>query len=185
MGERPKFRPVTKVKLVYDSENLYVIFHVQDNFVRCLKTEINSHVCEDACVEFFFTPDVNFPKRYFNIEINCNGTILMRYNSFPEKNFKYIDVEDIKQIGIAHSLQGIIENELSEPIEWTVECKIPISILEKYATVTNPRPGVKWLANFYKIATKTSNPHYITWSLVKSVKPDFHLPEFFGVIQFK
>ncbi len=52
-------------------------------------------------------------------------------------------------------------------------------VFEKYAGPAYPEPGVIWKANFYKIAENSSNPHYITWSIVDNPVHDFHLPQFF------
>jgi hypothetical protein len=51
--------------------------------------------------------------------------------------------------------------------------------------VTVPGTDVNWRANFFKIAVKTSNPHNISWSAVKSDIPDFHLPAYFGNLIFR
>ena len=185
MGEIPSFQPIVNAKMMYGSNNLYIIFRVEDRYIRCVNRIYNSHVCEDSCVEFFFSPDSDSPEKYFNLEINCGGTPLMRYSIVPRKNFKVIEYEDLKQIEIAHSLPEIIDPEIKEAITWTLEYRIPLVILEKYSELTYPKPGVVWKGNFYKIADKTSNVHYLTWSLVDQAKPDFHLPAYFGKLIFQ
>jgi hypothetical protein len=184
MGKIPEFCPVAKAKMMYDDDNLYLIFRVQDRFVRCITNEHNGPVWEDSCVEFFFSPDSSLPLLYFNLEINCGGTPLMRYNLIPRKKFKTLEIEDIKTIEIFHSLPEIIDPEIAEPVTWTIEYRIPISLLEKYTMITHPKPGISWRANFYKVAENTSNPHYMTWSVVDNPVPDFHLPQFFGLLKF-
>ena len=57
-------------------------------------------------------------------------------------------------------------------------------MIENYGKVTRPKPGISWKANFFKIGTNSSNKHYATWSLVKSERPNFHLPQFFGELRF-
>ena len=61
---------------------------------------------------------------------------------------------------------------------------IPFAIIEKYASLKKPGQGVKWKANFYKCGDKTSHPHWLTWSVVENPKPNFHLPQYFGTLQF-
>jgi len=56
---------------------------------------------------------------------------------------------------------------------------------EIISPVTVPGTDVNWRANFFKIAVKTSNPHNISWSAVKSDIPDFHLPAYFGNLIFR
>jgi hypothetical protein len=184
MGSPPGFFPGAKAKMMYDRENLYLIFSVHDRYVRCLTGEINGPVWEDACVEFFFSPDTGFPGRYFNLEINCAGTPLMHYNRVPDRDIRALAVSDIKRIEIAHSLPGKIDPEITEPLTWTVEYRIPVEMLEKYSKITHPEPGVEWRANFYKIAENSSNPHYLTWSPVENDEPNFHLPQYFGLLKF-
>lgn len=185
MGEIPGFRPVAKAKMMYDNENLYVIFHVQDQFVRCLTKDINGPVWEDGCVEFFFAPDTSYPEQYFNLEINCGGTPLMHYNLVGGMESREISVDDIMAIIIKPALPKIIDPEITEPVTWTLEYRIPLAMLEKYSPVIRPEKGVTWRANFYKIAENNSNPHYITWSVIDIPKPDFHRPEFFGILKFE
>jgi hypothetical protein len=185
MGPVPAFRPVAKAKMMYDAENIYVIFQVQDQYVRCLTDKINGPVWKDSAVEFFFAPDSDVPNHYFNLETNCGGTPLMHFNLVPRKESKELDIEDIKKVEIFHSIPGLIDPEKIDPVTWTLEYRIPLAMLEKYSKVTHPQKGVKWRANFYKIAENSSNPHYITWSFVDNPKPDFHLPEFFGTLIFE
>lgn len=184
MGIVPEFRPYTEARMMYDDYNIYVIFKTADRYVLCENKHTNDPVWEDSCVEFFFAPDKNLPDRYFNLEINCGGTALMHYNIIPREQFKVIDVEDIEQIEIAHSLPKIVYPEVTEPVTWIIEYRIPVNVLRKNSIITHPEKGVVWKGNFYKIAENTTNPHYITWAPVNNDKPDFHLSEFFGNIRF-
>lgn len=184
MGTVPEFNPVVKAKMMYDEENLFVIFHVRDRYVRCITKDYNGPVWKDTCVEFFFSPDNSLPERYFNLEINCGGTPLMHYNIVPNKDVTILKVDDIKLIEIAHSLPQLIDPEITDSVTWTVEYRIPLLLSEKYSIVAHPKPGIEWRANFYKIAENNSNPHYMTWSVVNNPIPNFHLPQFFGLLKF-
>jgi len=185
MGDEPLFTPSVQAKMTYDSNNLYVIFRVNDKYVRCLVTEYNGLVYEEPAVEFFFSPDPEKPLKYFNLEINCGGTPLMQFNDFAAKAQSFLKTEDIKEIEIAHSLPRVVDPEISEPVTWTIEYRIPLAMLEKYSKVVYPKPGTEWRANFYKIAEKGSNVHFLTWSFVDNPEPDFHLPQFFGKLKFE
>ena len=184
MGDTPLFVPGTQVKMMYDESHLYVLFLVKDRYVRCRITECNGPVYEESAVEFFFSPDPEFPDRYFNLEINGGGTPLMRYNDFRLQEHRFLKVEDIQKVDIAHSLPRVVDPEVAMPVTWTVECKIPLEMIESYAKVVRPQPGVEWRANFYKIAEKGTNVHFLTWSEVVNPVPNFHLPAFFGTLRF-
>jgi hypothetical protein len=185
MGNDPKFLPKVRAKLMYDDENVYGIFLVEDRYVRSVVQEYNGNVSGDSCVEFFFSPDSNFPERYFNLEINAGGTPLMFYITKPWDEFTKLKEEDIQQIEIAHSLPAVVDPEITEPVTWTIEYRIPLDMLEKYSNVTRPSPGTIWKANFYKTGSKTSNPNYLTWSFVDYPKPNFHVPQSFGSLKFQ
>ncbi|SMD43903.1 Carbohydrate-binding family 9 [Aquiflexum balticum DSM 16537] len=185
MGNKPQFLPSTFAKLLYDDENIYGIFLVKDKFVHCLVQETNGHVSGDSCVEFFFSPDESKPLFYFNLEINCGGVPLMQYVTVPRKEYVFLDEAEIGKVEIAHSLPQKVFPEIVEDITWTIEFKLPFKILKQYAGISHPESGVKWKANFYKTASTTRNPHYLTWSHVDQPKPDFHLPKYFGTLVFK
>lgn len=184
MGKIPPFRPLTKVKMMYDSENIYIIFKVQDNFVRLRTQGFNGKVFEDACVEFFFAPDSDLPLSYFNLEMNAGGTALMEFHPDAKTTVR-LKPEDFEPVEVAHSMPKNLEKEITEPVTWTVEYKLPISILKKFSKVTEPSSGTIWKANFFKTSSRSSNPHYITWSFVGNKTPQFHLPQFFGTLKFK
>lgn len=44
MGEKPKYQPATKVKMLYDDEHIYVIFRVEDQYVRSVAEEYHGPV---------------------------------------------------------------------------------------------------------------------------------------------
>ena len=184
-GEKPGFEPTVEAKMQYDTANLYVIFRVQDRFVRVVTHQINGPVWKDSCVEFFFAPNAAQPAHYFNLEINAGGTPLMHYNTVPRKETKSLPKRDIRSVEIAHSLPEKVDPEITDSITWTVEYRIPLDVLRQHAEITSPGPGVVWKANFYKIAENNSNPHYITWAPIDLPKPDFHAPAFFGELQFQ
>ena len=185
MGGQPKFEPIVEAKMTYDDNNAYVIFRVQDKFVQSTVQEYNGPVSENSCVEFFFSPDSSQPLKYFNLEVNAGGTPLIFYITKPWNEFVKIENDDIDKIEIAHSLPKKVDPEITEPVTWFIECRIPFEMLKKYSNVSNPGPGVEWRGNFYKTGSKTSNPNYMTWSFVDHPKPNFHLPQYFGTLKFQ
>lgn len=185
VGKVHSFQPEVKSKMMYDQANLYVIFQVKDRFVRSVTTEYNGPVSRDSSVEFFFSPDTDLPLRYFNLEINAGGTPLMYYITKPMTELKKLTTDELKQIQIARSLPAKVDPEITEPVTWTIEYRIPISLLSKYANVTQPSKGVTWKANFYKTGSKTSNPINMAWTFDYNAKNNFHRPQFFGTLVFQ
>lgn len=185
MGKRPEHFPKTEVKIAYDEAALYVIFRVEDRYVRAVTPKDQGPVCTDSCVEFFFSPGSDVSQGYFNVEMNCGGTTLFYFQRARGKDAVAIPETEFTKITRAHSLPRIVEPEITAPTTWTVEYRLPVEILKKYCPVTPPAPGVVWRANFYKCGDKTSHPHWLTWSPVDFPTPNFHLPEFFGTLRFE
>ena len=184
MGERPDHFPVVDVRVAYDETALYVMFRVEDQYVRAVAREDQDSVCVDSCVEFFFTPGSDVSKGYFNLEMNCGGTMLFHYHPDSGKDAIVIPKADCGRIARVHSLPHSVDPEIPDPVTWTVEYRIPIDLLQEYGNVSVPEPGVNWRANFYKCGDHTSHPHWLTWAPVDFPRPNFHLPESFGVLEF-
>lgn len=184
MGSRPEHFPKTQVKLLWDNRFIYVIFRVEDRFVKAIARRYQDSVFQDSCVEFFFTPSSDISYGYFNLEVNCGGTMLFNFQKAPSVERKPISESYARKIELFHSLPTIVDPEISEPINWILEYRIPIEILTHYCEVVWPAPTVRWRANFYKCADRTSHPHWLTWAPVLYPRPNFHLPEFFGYLEF-
>lgn len=186
MGEKPAHLPKVQAKLAYDAENIYVIFRVDDNYVRAVARKNQDFVCRDSCVEFFFAPGVDVTKGYYNLETNCGGTMLLHFQTLPRQNNRPLAPELLDKIEIAHTQPRIVDPEIAQPTVWTLEYRLPVAVaLTELPDAARPAPGVEWRANFFKCADRTSHPHWLTWAKVERPKPDFHVPEYFGTLVFK
>lgn len=183
MGSEPKHRPKTEIKLCCDSQCIHFISRVQDKYVRAVNENTPEKVCHDSCVEFFFSPSRNVSKGYFNIEMNCGGTILVNFQTAPGHNV--IDLRNSRdKFEIYHSMPVRVEPEVTEPTVWTVAYCFPFELLQDYRPLVKPEKGCQWRANFYKCGDHTSHPHWLTWNRIECDYPDFHRPESFGILDF-
>jgi hypothetical protein len=184
MGAEPEHRPRVLVRLAWHDDALHVIFRVEDRYVRAVAQHYQDPVCRDSCVEFFFTPGIDLGFSYFNLEINCGGTMLFWWH--PERRDAVpVAPADGNAIAVAHTLPQIVEPEIAEPVVWALEYRLPFDVIRKYCpNASRPAPGRKWKANFYKCADATSRPHWLTWSSVDHPTPRFHLPQYFGTLTF-
>lgn len=185
MGDKPEHFPLTQAKVMYDDANLYVIFKVEDRYVRAVGQGYQAKVCLDSCAEFFFTPSDDVSQGYFNVEANCGGAMLLYHQMERGVGLVPVADEDMDKIEVAHSMPKLVTEEITEPTTWTLEYRLPVSMFAKYAPVIMPKSGAEWKANFYKCGDLTSHPHWLTWSFVDKPKPDFHRPEFFGTLVFE
>ncbi len=184
MGTKPAHFPRTSAKLGWDAEALYVIFRVEDHFVRAVARKHQDSVCTDSCVEFFFCPGMDISRGYFNLELNCGGTALFHFQVVPRQNQIPLAAEHMARLSINRSLPQIVEPEIQEPVTWFVECRVPFGVLGPYREIARPKPGDTWRGNLYKCADNTSHPHWLTWSPIERPRPDFHVPDQFGMLTF-
>jgi len=181
-------RPRTQARLLHDAANLFLRFDVDDRYVVSLATNYQDMVCFDSCVEFFFRPKSDLG--YFNLEINCGGTVLWYYVEDPRPSaagsMKYTAVgpEHGRRLTIYHSMPAIVSPERSEPARWSIACRIPLSSVEAYVGPLGESRNRHWDGNFYKCADHSSHPHWASWTPMPE-KLNFHDPQHFRPIRFE
>ena len=182
----PGHRPRTRAKVLYDDGGIYVLFRVADRYVRCVRTEHQSHVYRDSCVEFFAQP--NPGGGYFNFEFNCVGTMLLYFMPNPPRGpsgklegYQVLAPEELATIRVNHSLPDDVA-EIAGPVEWWLEYFVPDALMERYAGPLGPPVERHWRGNFYKCGDDTAHPHWAAWSPVERL--DFPQPHHFGSLTF-
>ena len=185
MGKKPDHFPRVQAKIAYDDHYIYLIWKVEDQYIRAVANAHQGPVYQDSCVEFFFIPDGLGGTEYFNLEMNCGGTMLFHHQDFGNPEKVNISNQDIGAMKVAHTMPRLVLDEIQKPTTWYLEYAIPFEMLRKYYQFEVPSSGDLWRANLYKCADKTSHPHWLTWSPVDFPEPRFHLPEFFGNLVFE
>lgn len=186
MGPRPAHFPRTLARLQYDDDAIYVIFRVEDRYVLATARAHQDPVCQDSCVEFFFTPGEHVDGGYFNLEVNAGGTMLFRHQVIPRRDPRPIAGDVLRRIRIATTLPRLVEPEIAEPTVWVAEYRLPTDFLREVdPQARRPARGTRWRANLFKCADASSHPHWLTWSPVNRPEPDFHVPDCFGTIEFE
>ena len=180
--------PPTAARVIYDDDYLAIIYRVEDQYVRAVARKFQDGVCGDSCVEFFVAP-VSGLDAYFNFEVNCGGTMLVRRMVAEDekadgKENMPLTEQEWERIPMATSLPAIVDPEIAELTTWTVEYHLPLDLFESYFGISRPAPGTQWRANFYKCADRTSHPHWGSWAPVETATPSFHAPAFFQPLFF-
>lgn len=169
------YQPLTVFTTAHSEKYMYIDFFVRCNYLRAVNYENNSPVSEDSCVEFFVAPKCD--NHYWNFEFNCIGTINAS-NRTERKNPCRLTDEELAQIKRYASCGNRPFNEVEGLFNWNLTVAIPLDLIGlKY----NGTP-IAIKGNFYKCASATSLPHYMSWNPIKTEKPNFHCQEFFGDI---
>lgn len=178
--ESSTHRPLVHARLAHNTTCLFGIFHVRDRYVRCIRTEFQSEVWKDSCVEIFLQPPGG---RYFNFEFNCGGAVRCSCRPVDGSGRPHVlTFEQGQAIGIAHSLPSVIDPEISGEQLWTLEFSIPLRVFEESLGASLRFSESTWKGNLFKCGDETSHPHWLSWSPVPEV--NFHRPDCFGDLVF-
>lgn len=170
------YHPLTTFSAAHSDKYLYIDFFVRANYLRAMNYLNNSPVYEDSCVEVFLQPDIE-SSTYFNFEFNCIGTINASRRTSREDSVHLSD-EELNTVKRYASCGTRPFQEVEGLFAWNVVIAIPLCLigLEYSGKSLNLR------GNFYKCASATQQPHFLSWSPIDTPRPDFHRPEFFGTI---
>ena len=175
----------TQVKLSATSDTLFIQIIAQDNYSYAKQTELNHMlICQDSCVEFFFSPSGVLGSSYVNLEVNCCGTLHLAYGAGRDKR-QFISLEAASLIQCKSSLNlgmdSPVKIESKEDSQWTIDIALPFAVIE--ALTGEAVNKDKWFANFYRCGGRTE-PQYAVWNNINVVDPDYHRPEHFGELVF-
>jgi Carbohydrate-binding family 9 len=170
------YKPNVHFSIAYNSHNIFLKYYVTEKFIKAANGFINAPVYDDTCVEFFIS--FNKEPAYYNFEFNCIGNSLVGFGKGKEGR-QLLPEDVINNINYHVSISNTKDNlkywELSIAIPYSVFCYHDIASLK----------GKECNVNFYKCGDMLKVPHFLTWSNIESIEPDFHLPQFFGTLAFE
>ncbi len=173
------YKPDVQFSISYTAKEFILKYYVTEHYFKAEKTGSNQDVYEDSCVEFFVSPADD--GIYYNFEFNAIGTCLMGSGTGRE-NRPRTDPEIISKIRRKTSSGLKPVNEKTGEYSWDITLAIPLEVL--FLHKIEGLKGKTMRANFYKCGDKLEIPHYLTWNPVETEKPDYHRPEFFGLLRF-
>lgn len=168
------YRPSVNFRFAHSDKAIAVLFEVSEDHVKAVAMEDNGPVWEDSCVEFFVMgPD---GKHYTNFEMNCIGTLLAarRTSRHDPVHFTPEQFAPVRRItSLPHEP---VDSKATGESWWAIEV-IPF---EAFGYTEKP---ASLRANLYKCGDKCDQPHFLSWSPIGLPNPDFHCPQWFGVIE--
>ncbi len=162
-----------EAKLCYDENALYVLLSAKEEHIRAENCGPLAAVYEDSCLEFFFSP-IPGDLRYFNIEVNPNGSYYLGYGTNRHNTIRFIPKKSPIDPKVSRTSDG-----------WQVEYSIPWEFVWRFFPEFTPTSGKCIRANCYKCGDCTVVPHYITWNPIVIAQEDFHCPNEFGLMIFE
>jgi len=159
-------------RICYDEDGLYIHMCATEPKIRAEYKEPLSMVCEDSCMEFFFSP-VPGDERYLNFEINPNCRTFIGVGSGRADNVRLAPMNE----------DALFQKKcLFTEDGWEVFYRIPLIFLRSLFPTCELRSGTVIRANCYKCGDLTEEPHYLSWNPVDHPTPDFHRSCDFGTM---
>ena len=177
--EEYPYIPEASFKIFHDGTNIYLQFEVTEKDIHSKITEDFGEVWTDPCVEMFIAPDSD---TYYNFECTCIGKMLVACHA-TGKETERMPLDTLATIKRIPTL-GIDNFDLREgENSWSIIEIIPATTLFNHKIES--WDGKRMRANFYKCGDNLPTPHFLSWNKIDYPRPNFHLPEYFGEIQFE
>lgn len=198
---RPAPRFLTRAKLLWDDDNLYVGADLEEPDLWGTLAERDAVIFQDNDFELFIDPDGD-THEYYELEINALGTVwdLLLVRPYRDGG-PAVNAWDIAGLRAAVRLDGTLNDPSDRDRGWTVELALPWAVLRECAhREAPPRDGDRWRLNFSRVEWRarvdggayakrvdpaTGRPlpeDNWVWSPQGVIA--MHYPEMWGVVQF-
>jgi hypothetical protein len=185
----------TRIKLLWDDDNLYVAAELQEPDVKATLTKHDSIIYRDNDFELFLKPLAE-ATGYFEFEINALNTSWDLYlNNTYNAGGKPDNSWDIPGLKTAVAIQGTLNQSTDKDRGWTVEIAIPWTAYASRLPVTRPQIGSQWRANFSRVEwpkgvsiDTPAAPHEHkenNWVWTPQGAVNMHIPEKWGYLNFR
>lgn len=174
------YSPNVEFRMAHTDNAILLHFKVKEASVRAIAGKDNGPVWEDACVEFFSIPAGDGV--YYNMECNCAGTLLIGAGA-GRNDRQHAPQEVLDKVQRWSSLGRESFAERVGECGWEVALVIPYSAFFLHDITSLDGKSIR--ANFYKCGDELQTPHFLSWNPIELEKPNFHCPEFFGMLNME
>jgi dienelactone hydrolase len=197
--DQPRYE--TKVKMLWDEENLYIAARLDEPHVWGTITERNAVIFNDNDFEVFIDPDSD-GHDYYEFEMNALNTV---WNLFMDRPYKHSGNAAIREMPGQKTgvfVKGTINDPSDTDEYWTVEIAFPFKGMAEHAgTDCPPTDGQQWRINFSRVEWehKVVDDKYVripevgaphasgneeNWIWSPQGVVNMHRPETWGYIQY-
>lgn len=170
------YRPNVDFAIAHANSFLYLKYFIEEHELKANYSRLNDPVYKDSCVEFFVALEGD--ENYYNFEFNCLGVCLCGYG--PGRGNRQRLPETV--LSLIETYTQIHKRGIESTFQWEISIAIPVEVF-CFRQIESLQ-GMQGRANFYKCGDELRAPHYLSWSRINTEKPDFHRPEFFGLLRF-
>lgn len=151
--KRPKPRFETKVKMLWDEENLYFGAVLYGDEIWATLTERDCVIFYDNDFEIFIDPDSD-THQYYEFEMNALNTVwdLFLTKPYRDRGGRPLNGWDIKGLQTAVHINGTLNDSDADNKYWMVEVVMPFASLKEMAQgCFAPQVGDYYRVNFSRV----------------------------------
>lgn len=158
----------TQVRAIWSSEFLYLRFEAKYRNIFTFpdrNQRLNELWTRDV-MEVFLQPAGESGHFYKEIEVSPNGD--------------WLDLNIVagKDVNLNCSMKSRTAIRSNEKV-WTADVALPMSCL-----IDRFDPKLNWRVNFFRVEGAGGDRFYSSWRPTNTAKPNFHVPEVFGILRF-
>ncbi len=168
----------TKVKMVWDDKNLYVLFSCEDPDVWSTIGKHDGSLWTQEVVELMMDPEGD-GATYVELQVNPKGASFDAY--LPRYRQTQADWES--GLKAAVTVQGTLNQRKDKDKGWTVEMAVPLRAAFGKGKPQPVSVGTKWRVNMFRMEVPRGGAR-VAMAWVAPLKPDFHVLSRFGAIVF-
>ena len=164
--------------IAHNGNAIFLKYHVVEDHMLA-GSSTNGDIHKDSCVEFFIAFEDD--NSYYNLEFNSLGWGKIGYGADRE-NRTLLSASLINRVATSCRINSSAKKNGDKLFTWEMVLVIPLAIFchHNFSSFKVLRAR----GNFYKCGDNMPEPHFLTWSLIKSPTPDFHQKEYFAEIEF-
>ncbi len=169
----------TTVRLLWDDENLYVGYDVEDVDITAVYENRDDPTYRDDAVEIFLNPLPDQLDVYVGLEMNAPGVLydyLMYDARYALKRY------DLQGVQIGTDLRGTLNQRDDQDRGWSLEVAIPWENFADFGPA--PEAGARWKANLNRWDGVAPDRRMSIWSDPQNDRSNPHVPARFGDLVF-
>jgi hypothetical protein len=189
----PTYR--TRVKMLWDDENFYILADIEEPHLWATYKEHDSVIYHENDFEVFIDPD-NDSLNYYEFEMNALNTTWDLLMTKPYRDGgTFLNQWELKGIRTATRVDGTMNNSTDLDKGWRAEIVIPWSAMAPHSKgACPPQLNQQWHVNFSRVEwdlekkdgtyskIEGRKEHNWTWSPQGVV--DMHIPDRWGWVTF-
>ncbi len=170
------------VRLLWDAQNLYMAWEVQDDNIVETGTTRDAHYWENDTTEVLIDPNGD-GRDYYELQVSPGGHTFDSQQPTPPSGENFGNLAWNPNVRVAIVRNGTLGNIADNDMGYTVEVAIPWSEIGSGAAHTPPQVGDSWRVNFFLMdKPKSGAQRFAGWSAPRG--GSFHMTDRFGTLSF-